>query len=305
MKRYIPESLRARPIWVLWKIETDKQGRRRKIPYQPTSARARSDNETTWSSFDRVWSIYTRYPDIYQGIGIMLPKSGEIVFIDIDYCIIDNMPDDRANDLFDTVPKTYIERSQSGTGLHALMFGHIDKNFNNRETGVEMYSSGRFCAMTDDVVLKVDLSTNYQEGIDYFYNKYKKPDPVKVERNSIIGRSSRSDSWVTEKAMQDGKTSLLMEGNWNAAGYKSQSEADLALCGKLAFWSDADPGQVDRIFRDSGLYRDKWDREEYSQKTVEKACSQIQETYSEYIDRKQREEAKRLGRDRFFTVGSE
>ena len=37
------------------------------------------------------------------------------------------------------------------------------------------------------------------------------------------------------------------------------SEADLALCLMLAFWARRDRGQIDRLFRSSGLMRPKWD----------------------------------------------
>ncbi len=48
-----------------------------------------------------------------------------------------------------------------------------------------------------------------------------------------------------------------------------QSEADLGLCGLLAFytWDDA---QIDRLFRQSDLYRPKWDREDYARRTIKK-----------------------------------
>ncbi|HEX7361371.1 MAG TPA: hypothetical protein VF283_12845, partial [Bryobacteraceae bacterium] len=38
------------------------------------------------------------------------------------------------------------------------------------------------------------------------------------------------------------------------------SRADLALCGILAFWCRGDIARIDRLFRSSGLMRDKWDR---------------------------------------------
>ena len=34
----------------------------------------------------------------------------------------------------------------------------------------------------------------------------------------------------------------------------------MGLCFYLGFWTGGDPGRMDRLFRDSGLYRGKWDR---------------------------------------------
>jgi hypothetical protein len=69
-------------------------------------------------------------------------------------------------------------------------------------------------------------------------------------------------------------------------GYESHSEADLALCGMLAFWTGGDPDKIDEMFRRSGLYRSKWDERHYSddktygQATIEKALEDAREFYA-------------------------
>ena len=51
----------------------------------------------------------------------------------------------------------------------------------------------------------------------------------------------------------------LWQGDTSAYG-NDHSRADLALCRMLAFWCGGDVQRVDRLFRRSGLMRDKWDR---------------------------------------------
>lgn len=53
----------------------------------------------------------------------------------------------------------------------------------------------------------------------------------------------------------------LFAGDWEDL-YGSQSDADMALLSILAFWCGCDEEQMDRIFRTSGLMRDKWDRKQ-------------------------------------------
>jgi putative DNA primase/helicase len=65
---------------------------------------------------------------------------------------------------------------------------------------------------------------------------------------------------------------LLWSGEWQTR-YGSQSEADLALCGFLAFWCNGDAERVDGLFRQSGLYREKWERLDYRQWTLTRACT--------------------------------
>jgi putative DNA primase/helicase len=75
------------------------------------------------------------------------------------------------------------------------------------------------------------------------------------------------------------KARRLWDGD--IAGYKSQSEADLALCQILAFWTHKDAERIDRLFRQSGLNRDKWDRPDYLKRTIEKAIERCPDVYKE------------------------
>ena len=58
------------------------------------------------------------------------------------------------------------------------------------------------------------------------------------------------------RSRQGAKFNTLYGGD--TSGYPSHSNADSALVFTLAWWTQ-DPAQIDRIFRSSGLYRDKWD----------------------------------------------
>jgi len=59
----------------------------------------------------------------------------------------------------------------------------------------------------------------------------------------------------------------------------------MALCCLLAFWTGGDHQQIDRLFRQSGLLRDKWDEVHYAdgstygEKTIERAVASISEFY--------------------------
>ena len=60
-----------------------------------------------------------------------------------------------------------------------------------------------------------------------------------------------------------------MKGNYEPY-YTSHSEADMALANILAFWCAKDYSQMDSIFRQSNLYRDKWDEKRKIQLMVSK-----------------------------------
>jgi primase-polymerase (primpol)-like protein len=76
---------------------------------------------------------------------------------------------------------------------------------------------------------------------------------------------SLADAEVINRAMSavnGAKFRRLWAGD--TSGYRHEgndghSEADLALCSLLAFWTGPDPERIDRLFRRSGLMRPKWD----------------------------------------------
>ncbi|AHG01873.1 hypothetical protein HALLA_00850 (plasmid) [Halostagnicola larsenii XH-48] len=94
------------------------------------------------------------------------------------------------------------------------------------------------------------------------------------------------DEELLEKA-RNASNGEKFERLWkgNTAGYESQSEADIALCCLLTFWTGGDHARVDRLFRQSGLLRKKWDDvhygdgSTYGEKTIERAIANTSEFY--------------------------
>ena len=70
----------------------------------------------------------------------------------------------------------------------------------------------------------------------------------------VIEHASTTNNEETNEKFKDLYAGKLEER------YNSQSDADMALVSILCFWCGCVDGQIDRIFRTSGLMRDKWDR---------------------------------------------
>ena len=80
---------------------------------------------------------------------------------------------------------------------------------------------------------------------------------VDLDDEELLKRAMDSKSGAVIEALYDGRDEL-----WSGrdSRYPSQSEADMGLCFYLGFWTGGDPERMDRLFRNSGLYRGKWDR---------------------------------------------
>lgn len=298
---YLPEAIKTMHNWCAWRLE-DRKGKLSKVPYMHPERRAESNNRYTWSSFDTISAVMESAQGFFNGYGFMI--SDGIVFVDVDHCITEDGSMTKTGcDVLSAFPMSYAEISQSGHGLHILTRGTVPRGFNNRSVGVEMYASGKFCALTGNAIQKTE-PTEEQEGIDYIFNKYAtrcSGSSFSARRAIELGSEVHSDSWIIRHALsvvgQKGRSfKTLFSGDTSA--YESASEADAALCVLLAFWCDRNSDQIDRIFRQSGLYRPKWEREDYRRHTIAHACEHIPETLSDYQRRMNRERARAIANER-------
>lgn len=280
--RFFPDYIVSRPIWFLWRMEPNDKGEMTKVPYSALyDGKAKSNFPSTWSTFFQAVNKLVNSTVHYDGVGICVQKSDRLIFIDIDHCIDSSgSMNEIASDIVSRMKTQFIETSQSGTGLHILALGEIPRSFNNRKYGVEMYNSGRFVSMTGRALCENEPHED-DDAIRYLFDTYKTPDPKPEPIRERVSDFIHSDEWIIEHAMKQNKFSQLYMGNWGYP-YKSQSEADLALCGLLAFWTDCDHEQIDRIFRGSGLYRDKWERAYYRNRTIQLAIRNCKRTFTEF-----------------------
>lgn len=147
-----------------------------------------------------------------------------------------------------------------------------------------MYDTGRFFAMTGRALGAHDGIADCTEAIKPLHERY--IGGGGMERAAPAAGTTLTDGEVLERARASraGEAfTRLYDGDWSGL-YASRSEADLALCGKLAFWCGRDMAQMDRLFRASGLMREKWDRRQagstYGRLTLEKAVAGRQDVYA-------------------------
>jgi len=89
---------------------------------------------------------------------------------------------------------------------------------------------------------------------------------------------SEQDIVDLARASEGGKKFLRLFRGINS-DYHSASEADLAFCEILAFWTGGDFEKIDRIFRLSDRMRKKWERDDYRHETLTKAILQCTSFY--------------------------
>ncbi|ELZ08677.1 hypothetical protein C478_17356 [Natrinema thermotolerans DSM 11552] len=292
-------ALREREQWICWQKQ-DRDGKATKVPIVPgTGDYASATDPATWRSFEDALEYATS--DDAAGIGFVFTDEDPFVGVDLDDCRDPETgsPSDTAREIIVDL-ESFTEVSPSGTGYHVIVRGSIPGD-RSRRGSVEMYETARFFTVTGDhVEATPERITDRPAALESVYDEYIADDSsdraAQAAVDDTAGDSDRTDVPTEGHQLEDEelleraraasngeKFDRLWRGS--TAGYESQSEADMALCCLLAFWTGGDPARVDRLFRQSGLLRDKWDDVHYAdgstygEKTVERAIARTDDVY--------------------------
>lgn len=312
----IPQAMKALRRWLCWQLrlkpKPKKPNEKTKIPMTPKNGRlvfADVTNPENWLTFDEAISYYKH--GLCTGIGFALTiKAPKLCCVDIDHCFNpDGSLTDEAQAVIALCGNAFVEKSQSGTGIHIWF---IDEEFpgeRGRKRGnVEVYAFDRYIAITG---VRVETSSKELLTVNgACRNVIAKFIDADVDKPSLFDKPARATNEETAtKFTADTNAPLsdddrrlveylrsdkckardpnifnLFSGNI-AEYFKAQgkpvddSVADCDLMIKLLYYvggagSDADIGQrALKVFGQSELAkRSKWlDREDYRLRTLDAA----------------------------------
>lgn len=274
----LPAAITAGTVFLTWEWELrrDKLGRD-KWTKPPISARTGRKIDATDRGSGVPFADALAYAERHgkPGVGRMLFPEDGFVAIDVDHCRDPNTgrlsaEAARIARLLDS----YTEASPSGTGVRILVRADLPPR-GRRAGDIEMYNSARYVTLTghrlDGFPSNVE---DRQEALDALRKELfpvKAPTPAASPSPSL----GLDDETILDRCRRTPKFRRLHDdGDFGA--YPSRSEADLALCNFYAAHG-ATRDQADRLFRTSGLFRQKWDRRHhgdgrtYGEGTVDKA----------------------------------
>ncbi|MHC1787224.1 MAG: DUF3987 domain-containing protein [Christensenellales bacterium] len=316
--RKLPQELKEEGLFCLWRYE-QRGDRCTKVPYDPRTGRMAQSNEpATFAKLETALASQAGYEGL--GLGIF----GDICAIDIDHCVNEDGTFTQLGMHVMAIMDSYTEYSPSGRGLHILFrapgfpYDKAAYYINNAKLGLEVYVAGatsKYVTVTGNMLPDSDRSLrDCGERLQGVLDRYMRREPQQLAppRNldgrlpllpgdlpaalpslpapapaaaAVSPALAFEDLQLLNKAIasRGGQQFEVLYGG-NTQGYPSHSEADLALCGKLAFWTGCDRARMDRMFRASGLMRgDKWDRPQsgstYGALTLDRALRDKQDSW--------------------------
>jgi putative DNA primase/helicase len=293
----LPAELTELPQWLLWRYELTAKGKWTKVPYQQNKRRASTTDRNTRSSFESIKAAYLKNGG-FDGIGFVFAADSGLVGFDFDHVIgADGSINDPTIARYIKSLASYTELSPSGTGLHVLVRGKLPQGGRKRGP-IECYDRVRYFTISGRHWPGSPKTINERQAeIEAFHSEVfgaraaeltaarsdarpldSAPDaqPAHIDDAELLERARHARNGTRFTALYD-------LGNWQGEGFPSQSEADLWLLARLAFWTGRDAGRMESLFRKSALMRDdKWNRASYGNPTIAAAIAGCANIYSPY-----------------------
>jgi len=277
--------------WVNYKL-IEKDGKLIKPPFKTDGSLASSTDSGTWSNYeDAIKSS--------PNVGIIFTPDKLLLGIDIDHCLEDGVISHVEKEKIEKLvikANTYTEISPSNTGLHLfLSLTEPLEILKNKSAPFEVYISGRYFTVTNNPYIEArpvrtvtpDEAFKLLSIIGYPWNKKEDFQQNIVTLNTL----SLSDEEIITKIFSSkngAKIKSLYNGDISTYG-DDDSSADLALCSYLAFWTQKDHSQIERVWLNSPLgKREKTQsRKDYRDRTIETAINGCSEVYSKSRQQKE------------------
>lgn len=261
-----------------------KDGKVTKVPFSAYGGATGTDDKykDTLATYDEAYAAMQCCGA--SGLGFKVPEN--VYFLDIDHR---EMSDPLLQKLLNS-HNSYTEKSPSGNGIHILgtcdagklpilydekkQRNVLSREFyqKNSQIGVELYLgsiTNRFATFTGDVISDLPLMEGTVAVLGTLQEEMRKADKSSNDAGEETD-GMKFDVVAGLRKQKNAEKFIKLYDNGDFSDYGSQSEADAALCAMIAFRTGDDAEAIDMVFRESKLYRDKWERDDYREATIAK-----------------------------------
>lgn len=282
--------------FLVWKLTWDNaENKYKKVPVNINSPEVpvSSADPVNWLSYDAAHSWVSTH--VGYTTGFYFNDTCGFWFLDVDTAIIDGQWTPVALDLYGMLQGACFEWSSSSRGYH--MFGRgtvpVSRKIKPTGSGLELYTEGRGVAfgVTGEALGSAD--TDCTQQITAVVNKYfalSEDEKIASESDFSNPREDWYSECTDEELLQRMLRSESLESKFNIkkpifsdfwnnnvailAGYYGEDESsyDAGLASQLAFWTGCHAPRMKQFMLQSGLKRDKYNRRDYLDRTINFAC---------------------------------
>lgn len=168
----IPQAMRDRPQWVLWRAEFSPQkSKYTKIPLNPhTGGFASTNRPATWAPFDVALAALRAGTWPASGLGFVFTADDPFTGVDLDHCVEHGVLSDLARAVVRELG-SYAELSPSGTGVHVICEATLPGPGLHRPT-IELYDRGRYFTVSARPIGSPLPIARAQTAIDALYREH-------------------------------------------------------------------------------------------------------------------------------------
>jgi len=252
LARYLPWVIRARPNGGAGKCPVRRLGHRL-YPVRP-------DTPGAWLTLtDALREVRTGGA---SGVGLCLPPG--LVVLDLDGVVTAGRLETAVQRRLSAQP-SYAEYSPSGNGIHIWYGCNPEAQLQPRRgDGWDLLTPGTFVTVTGAHIPGVTLCLNRLPAALLATATGPRP---RVQQAAPYPVQPPRDDRIEAALNRSAKLRrLYVQGD--ISSYRSASEADLALCQLLHRLVGPDPEEINRLFRQSALWRLKWEESTYRTRTL-------------------------------------
>lgn len=291
-------SMRDVPQWFLWELTWNESAN--KYDKRPACG-VDASNPDNWMTYSAARAALAGVQGHTYALGFYLTPGCGYWLLDIDRAAgTDGVLVPFAAQIVAAFPGALVEWSSSGKGVHVIGRGiapshrtrplkkvraalaPLDLEFYTQARGIAFGLTGEANGSADAVFDMAPLCAAYfPPGVDVEAGDYSAPradwrgpaDDAELIRRALSAKESAAVAFGTKASFGQ-----LWHGQ-----VEQSSEHDMALASHLAFWTGCDAPRIERLMRQSGLARDKWNehRTYLRELTIARACAICERVYVE------------------------
>lgn len=284
--------------FIIYKLVPKHNGKMDKLPADWQTGKIIDAHDSRyWTDSTTAIAAAKRFGLDY-GVGFVFTKNDPFWFVDIDNCLVDGQWSATAIEIMTLFNGAALEVSSSDRGIHIFGSGVVPPHgCRNQQLGLEFYDSGRFVALTGKQT-SGDAGFDASAIMPYFVATYMPKDvaPTRDDNwwstthcegstpipdddqliqallNEKPSAATAFGSGVSAADLWYANDTVLAKAYPSDRDVFDHSAADAALAHKLAFYTGNNAERIMRLMNQSGLVRDKWEREDYLPLTIRNAC---------------------------------